>query len=145
MTTRPDAPSTPTPTSTTDLVALAEVSGISVLWKACAPWHGRYFRDRAEIWIQPGLTERISRSILAHELGHAHRGDNGPAGDCAERAAWTYAARLLIGPSEYAEAEALYGPHACRLALELSVTTEVIHAWQDAAHDGALWTRIAST
>lgn len=43
------------------------------------------------------------------------------------------------------DAGALCGPHARRLALELSVTTEVIHAWQEAAHDGALWTRIAST
>lgn len=135
---RPEIPSTPT--SLTDLITLAESAGLAIVYEPCLPHHGRYYRDRGEIRLQPGMTERANRSLLAHELGHAWRGDEGPCQPAAERAAWRIAARLLIDPHEYRIAERIHGPGVGALAAELGVTTEVVEAWQSAAHDGALWT-----
>ena len=131
MGTQPGTPLIPTPISLTDLVSMAEAQGLAVRWVPCTPHRGRYYRDRSEIWIQPGMTTRLTRSILAHELGHAHRGDAGPCAECGERAAWAYAARLLVSPEAYRDAEQTVGSDICSLALELGVTSEVILAWRE--------------
>lgn len=71
------------------------------------------------------------RSLLAHKLGHAWYGDDGPQDDANEARAWRWAADLLITPEAYAAAEHHTGGHIPALAAALDVTAEIIHAYQD--------------
>ena len=67
---------------------------------------------------------------LAHELGHAHYGDPPGHHGAHEIRADRFAARLLINPTEYATAEAIYGPHPAAIAAELGVTVNILKSWQ---------------
>jgi len=86
------------------------------------------------IRISPGMSARTTRSVLAHELGHAVLGHVPRAGriarDRQEQRADEWAARLLITPAAYASAEAVRGPHAPSLAFELGVTVELVLAFR---------------
>lgn len=53
-----------------------------------------------------------------------------------ERQANEWAARLLISPGAYAEAESIRGPHPPSLAFEIGVTIELIHAFQRLLRQG---------
>lgn len=80
------------------------------------------------------MSVRTTRSVLAHELGHAALG-HVPAPTPAiraqqERQADEWAASQLITPRAYAEAEAVRGPHLASLAFELEVTIELVTAYQ---------------
>lgn len=117
-----------------DLISLidhAHGEGVRVWWRRIAgrdaAWSARHYG----IWVDPALTTREARSLLAHELGHAYYGDVGPQPEEAERRAWRYAANLLIDGAAYAEAERLHGPHLGGLAEALDVTPEVVRAFQD--------------
>nr|WP_232250876.1 ImmA/IrrE family metallo-endopeptidase [Corynebacterium amycolatum] len=85
--------------------------------------------------LEPTLGAVNRRCTLAHELAHAIRGDipsGSPHFDArAERAADQIAAELLISPTEYAAAEALYGAHDGAIARELGVTTHLLAVWRD--------------
>lgn len=86
------------------------------------------------IRLNPGMSGRLTRSVLAHELGHAHLG-HVPTQVPEVRArqecrADEWAACRLITPRAYAEAEALRGPHLASLAFELGVTIELVSAYQ---------------
>jgi hypothetical protein len=48
-----------------------------------------------------------------------------------ERAADMTAANMLISHTDYAAAEALYGPHPGAIARELGVTTHTLAVWRD--------------
>ncbi len=80
------------------------------------------------------MSRRTARSVLAHELGHAHLGHlptRHPAFRARqERQADEWAARRLITPSAYAAAEQLRGTHLASLAFELDVTIEIVLAFQ---------------
>lgn len=117
-----------------DLCEFAESRGVLVAWAIGLPEMGRWVPERRMIILRHGLTDTAARSILAHELGHAHHGD-----DCstpaAEARAWRFAARLLITPREYAAAEALH-PATGAVARELGVLVDVVEAYQGMKKDG---------
>lgn len=103
---------------------------LDVEWADLGPHRrGEYRDDEALIVLHQGLTRRQAIATLAHEIGHAVFGDrcSTPA---VERRAWRYGASLIITPREYERAEALVGPHAGALALELEVTPKLIEAWR---------------
>jgi Zn-dependent peptidase ImmA (M78 family) len=87
------------------------------------------------IRLAPGMSVRTTRSVLAHELGHAvlaHAPTEHPlTRGRQERQADAWAARLLITPQAYAAAEAIHGPHPASLAFELDVTVELVTAYQE--------------
>ncbi|GAA1132023.1 hypothetical protein GCM10009651_14710 [Microbacterium natoriense] len=86
------------------------------------------------IRLAPGMSERMKRSVLAHELAHAVLGHlpttRASLRDRQERQADEWAAQLLITPASYAEAEATRGPHAPSIAFELGVTVELVFGFQ---------------
>ena len=84
------------------------------------------------IRLSPGMSARTTRSVLAHELGHAELGNVPAVASRAlqERQADEWAACRLITPHAYAEAEELRGPHLASLAFELGVTVELVTAYQ---------------
>lgn len=89
------------------------------------------------ISLRDNLTDRQLVSTLAHEIGHAIRGDvpTGTAFDArAERAADHFAATYLISPVDYALAEKIHGPNPDALAHELGVTTHLVKVWK-ACHE----------
>ena len=88
---------------------------------------GYYLAEPGIIVLRHGLTRAESRSVLAHELGHAfYRHDSDSA--LAERQADIYAARLLIDSEEYARFERV-NPDPQSLADELGVTVDVIRTF----------------
>ena len=117
--------------TTTDLIGHAETLGLRVVWAADLPERGRWIDGAGVILIRHGMTERRTVSTLAHELAHHHYGD-GPQTPAIERRAWRWAARLLVPCDAYAQAEQYHhSPGA--IAQHLGVTTEIIHALQEAA------------
>lgn len=112
------------------LIDHAHDEGVRVWWRRTAGRDAAWSARHRGIWVDPALTEREARSLLAHELGHAYYGDDGPQPDEAERRAWRYAANLLIDGAAYAEAERVHGPHLGALADALDVTREVVQAFQ---------------
>lgn len=125
---------TPTTTparTTTDLIAHAEHRGLRVVWASDLPERGRWVDGAGVILLRHGMTERRTLSTLAHELAHHYYGD-GPQTPAVERRAWRWAARLLVPCDAYAEAEIEHhAPGA--IAQHLGVTTEIIHALQEAS------------
>jgi Zn-dependent peptidase ImmA (M78 family) len=84
--------------------------------------------------ISPGMSKRTTCSVVAHELAHAILGHL-PSSDATtrarqERRADEWAARLLITPAAYAEAERARGPYPTSIAFELGVTVELVIAYQ---------------
>lgn len=94
---------------------------------------GEYRHAERTIAMLPGLTEREARSVLAHEVQHALRGDvPSPSNLISARQelhARRAAARMLIDPVEYAAAEQLRGPHLASIAYELNVSIHVVDDW----------------
>lgn len=94
---------------------------------------GVYVHYRSLILIRPGLRARQARHTLAHEIGHAVRGDI-PTGDPrydarAELAADQFAARLLINRADVRRAESIYGDDR-QVAIDLDVTPELLAVWR---------------
>lgn len=92
------------------------------------------------IRLSPGMSARTTRSVLAHELGHAELGHVPAVASRAlqERQADEWAACRLITPHAYAEAEELRGPHLASLAFELGVTVELVTAYQRLLRQGVI-------
>lgn len=115
------------------LLRLAEERGLRVIERAGAT-RGGFDPARQVIRLEPGMSVRTTRSVLAHELGHAalaHAPTTHPRTRVRqERQADAWAARLLITPQAYADAEAIRGPHPASLAFELDVTVELVTAYQ---------------
>jgi Zn-dependent peptidase ImmA (M78 family) len=113
---------------------LIDEHGLRVVERSGPTWGGFDPRTRT-IRVSPGMSARATRSVLAHELAHAVLG-HVPAPHGAlqrvrqEQRADEWAARLLISPAAYAEAEATRGPHPASLAFELGVTVELVYAFQ---------------
>ena len=115
------------------LLRLAEEQRLHVVERAGRTLGG-FDPATGTIRLSPGMRVRTARSVLAHELGHAHLG-HGPAPTPAirahqERQADEWAARRLITPAAYAAAEQLRGTHLASLAFELDVTIEIVLAFQ---------------
>lgn len=116
------------------LHALAERLGVHIQWHTGGP-KGLWVSTHRIITIREGMGHRKTRCTLAHELGHAIHSDLPPPDERTyrrqEARADRWAAGALITQSAYEEAEALVGSHAGALALELGVTTHIIHTWRD--------------
>lgn len=96
---------------------------------------GGWFPATRRILIRPGVGYRNTLHTAAHELGHAelcHFANPPPwLHPRQEREADEYAARLLITPQEYRDAENAYGPHPGAIANELNTTVELVNIWRD--------------
>ncbi len=95
---------------------------------------GSYSHRRRTIRLRPGMNRRQARSVLAHELAHAHRGDE-PTGSGwmdlrAEREADRLAAEYLIEADEVRIAEVAYGPNWPAIAYELEVSDHLLAVWR---------------
>lgn len=115
------------------LYQLAEELGLHVTERRGAKRGGFHAGSRT-IRINPGQSERTTRSVLAHEIAHAIFEDRpspyGPVRAKQERRADEWAANYLITPDAYAAAEQHRGVHAASLAFELGVTVELVEAYQ---------------
>jgi Zn-dependent peptidase ImmA (M78 family) len=89
---------------------------------------GKWSPTERRIYFDLSLTENERRSIVAHELGHAHHGHTCDSA-AAERQADAYAAALLIHPDDYAYFEK-QGLCMNDLADELGVTVDLLAAYQ---------------
>jgi Zn-dependent peptidase ImmA (M78 family) len=123
------------------LLRLAEERRLHVVERAGRTLGG-FDPATGTIRLSPGMRVRTARSVLAHELGHAHLG-HGPAPTPAirahqERQADEWAASRLISARAYAEAELIRGPHLASLAFELNVTIELVLAYQRLLRQGAV-------
>lgn len=117
----------------TDLHALADALGVRLTDHDGGP-KGWYDHATRTVSVRRDLRDRARRATLAHELGHAAAGDQLTGVDWldqrAERRADEYAARLLITESDYADAEAMHGPHPGAIARELGVTVHLVTVWR---------------
>lgn len=124
-----------------DLLHLAEEQQLRVVERP-GRTRGGFDPVTRTIRLSPGMSTRTTRSVLAHELGHARFGHT-PARKPAiraqqERQADEWAACRLITLRAYAEAEELRGPHLASLAFELGVTIELVTAYQQLLRQGAV-------
>ncbi|MFY9190204.1 MAG: ImmA/IrrE family metallo-endopeptidase [Lawsonella sp.] len=117
-----------------DLEELAHSHGHNVTYrKLPAHYPNAYHSTKHKlIVVRAGLPRRQSRSLLAHEIGHLHYGHKRRTRK-AEKQANRYAARLLIDPTKYREAEAAYGTNVNKLAYELDVTPVIVRAYRETA------------
>lgn len=119
---------------TDQLHALADRLGVRIQWHTNGP-KGLWVSTHRIITLREGMGWRKLRCTLAHELGHAVHNDQPATSqrlyDRQETRADKWAAGALISESAYRSAEALVGSHAGALAIELSVTTHIIHTWRD--------------
>lgn len=90
---------------------------------------GYYSPSEARIYFDLWLAPMERRSVIAHELGHAHHGHSCDS-KRNERQADIYAARLLIDPVAYAQLERV-NPDQHHLAEELGVTPELIFTYEE--------------
>lgn len=116
--------------TTTSLIDHAHQLGIRVWSRRHTQGRAHWSAKHRSIWLDPSLTEVEARSLLAHELGHAFYGDDGPQPGHIEARAWRFAAELLIPIDGYVEAELLHGQDRALIADYLGVTREVIDAHQ---------------
>ncbi|WP_136041430.1 MULTISPECIES: ImmA/IrrE family metallo-endopeptidase [unclassified Microbacterium] len=124
-----------------ELLHLAEAQSLRIVERP-GRTRGGFDPMTRTIRLSPGMSARTTRSVLAHELGHARFG-HAPARlptvrAQQERQADEWAACRLITPEAYAEAEELRGPHLASLAFELGVTIELVIAYQQLLRQGAV-------
>lgn len=117
------------------LADLAEQTGVTIEYRRLP--HGRdgdYIHDRKLIRLRPGMSARLHRSVLAHELGHAAFADTpspfGPVHAKQERRAEEWAALQLVDLDEYRYLEQIHHGHAGALALDLGVMRSIVLAYQ---------------
>ena len=95
---------------------------------------GDYNKRTRTIRLQHGMVHRLERSVLAHELAHATRGDErtffGYYDDRDERAADEWAAHFLIHPDEYRDAEERHNGKIDAIASDLYVLNRTVEAYQ---------------
>lgn len=95
---------------------------------------GDYNAKTNTIRLQEGMSRRLFRSVLAHELCHAVFGDVpsrfGPVNAKQERRADEWAALRLIEHTDYSEAERLREGNVALIAQDLDVIDDIVHAYQ---------------
>ena len=118
--------------SAVELHLLAESMGVQ-LQRHTGGHPGWYDHHRRIISTRRGQSIGQYKSVLAHELGHAHYGDtptgNGYFDQRQERRADEYAARLLISPVEFEAAATWHHGHLPAIADELEVTQHILKTW----------------
>lgn len=117
------------------LIDLAEMNGITIEYAPLKNRDGEYRHDLKRIRLREGMSRRLERSILAHELGHAAFEDAptcfGPVKAKQERRADEWAALRLITLDAYREAEHLHNGHVPSIAHELGVISRLVTTFQD--------------
>lgn len=119
-------------TSTVELHLLAEHMDMQLKRHTggCPGW---YDHHRRIISTRRGQSIGQYKSVLAHELGHAHYGDtptgNGHFDQRQERRADEYAAQLLINPGDFKAAAVWHHGHLPAIADELEVTHHLLATW----------------
>lgn len=113
---------------------VAHVAGVTVEYTPTSSLDGFYEHAERRITINSRLSTVQTVGVLAHELIHALHAHDGPQTEAVENRVDRFAARLLISPKEYAQAERLCGPHAGAIARELELPRWVVQAWQDQAY-----------
>lgn len=111
------------------LIDVAQARGYHIRWHRGGP-KAAWVPHKRTITLRVGMDDVTTLCSLAHELGHAHYGDPPGHHGAHELRADRFAARILVSPTEYATAEALYGPHPSLIAHELGVTVKVLKTWQ---------------
>lgn len=116
------------------LFDFAEMLGVRIEWAPLRHRDGEYRDDLKRIRIREGMSARRTRSILAHELGHAVFGDvpsiHGPLQARMERRADEWAALRLINLDAYRESEILRDGHVPSIAHDLGVIDRLVEAFQ---------------
>lgn len=95
---------------------------------------GDYDARTHTIRLQEGISHRLHRSVLAHELCHAIFGDVpskfGPVNAKQERRADEWAALRLIHHDDYRIAETIRDGNVKLIAQDLDVIEDIVHAYQ---------------
>lgn len=113
------------------LIGELEDMGVTVEWRPLQGiTRGLYYQRHHLVVVRTGMTMPQRRSVLAHELIHARREDDGPQPSRIEHRVDELAAQLLISAAEYRLAERYHGPLRAALAAELDVTPTIIEAYQ---------------
>lgn len=129
----------------TDLGRLARAIDVAIVTGALpAGWLGAWCHKKRRITMKPDLPSHVFRSVLAHELGHAHMGHVGyhPPESLTERAADRFAAKHLIRMDDYHAAMATHGNDAIAIARELGVMPWVVREF-GRTMSGGLFSRVA--
>lgn len=117
----------------THLIEVARSLGLQVIERKGAT-RGGYHDGHRQIRINPGQSVRVTRSFLAHEIGHALWRDTpspyGPVRMKQERRAWEWAARYLVTREAFAAAEVEHSGHGPAMAYELGVSVEIVEAFR---------------
>lgn len=117
------------------LLEMLEALGVRVEYaKLASDRDGEYIHARRLIRLRHGMTERLHRSVLAHECAHAVFGDEpsmfGPVNRKQERRADEWAALRLIDHETYKRAELIHHGHAGAIAHDLGVVRSIVEAYQ---------------
>lgn len=117
-----------------DLLAHVDAMGLHVKFRDLGRRHGE-IHSGGLIVINDRRPVRAMRITLAHEVGHAVHNHDWTAArhdvQRDERQANTFAARLLVSPEAYRDAEAEVGTEARHLARHLGVTSDLIELWRE--------------
>lgn len=112
-----------------DLLDLAAQAGVEVILRPMPNGLlGAYDHDGRRILIDHRLTPIETRSVLAHELGHALLDHRGPS-RADERAAERFAATLLINPVAL-ERASRWARCDAELADELGITVDIVECYR---------------
>lgn len=116
-----------------ELLQFADELGVTVIERRGGKLGG-YHAGTTTIRLHPGMSRRVARSVLAHEIAHHIFGDSptvyGPVRAKQERRANEWAALRLITPDAYAAAESHHHGHLPAMGFELGVTLEVVEAYK---------------
>ncbi|WPF24396.1 ImmA/IrrE family metallo-endopeptidase [Corynebacterium pseudokroppenstedtii] len=120
-----------------NLEMLAAIHGITITTHTGGE-KGRWHSDTRTISLRKDLHPTLRYCTLAHELGHALNNHDSRTEAWLrgrqEREADIFAANVLIDPTEYKNAELLYGPHPGAIAQELGVTNHLVTVWRNTHH-----------
>lgn len=116
------------------LFDLADALHLTVEWAHLHTRDGEYRHDLKRIRLRAGMTERLTRFTLAHEIAHAVFQDV-PSMFASEnvrqeRRADEWAALHLIDLDAYREAEQLREGHVPAIAYDLGVVTRGVEAYR---------------
>lgn len=121
-----------------DPYAHAHKLGVNIIWGDPGEGIlGRYDHDSGTIILRTGMRTRQERSVLAHELVHAARGDEHDAWDRTystrrERDCDLQAAENLINPADLRRTAVFYPDNLPALAYELDITEDLLTTYLQA-------------
>lgn len=107
---------------------LANLLGINVFWRDDLRNAGNWHPKENAISLRTGLTESETRSVLAHEIGHAVLGHHCD-GTRAEREADEWAANMLLSARMVADCAKRWPESPEKWCDELQVTPDILRAW----------------